>query len=122
MASATQPNKEEQDMADLHKAMTIPGAFAAGEFDEQGNLKNYVGNITLQAAKIAALMCAANKATARMQAAGWTAYTGKDGFEPITGFAVSGPENSALIVGNVGVFVHNKHADFDRGFAILSAL
>jgi roadblock/LC7 domain-containing protein len=109
-------------MADLRKAMTIPGAFAAGEFDEQGNLKNYVGNITLQAAKIAALMCAANKAMARMQAASWTAYTGQDGFEPITGFAVSGPENSALIVGNVGVFVHNKHADFDRGFAILSEL
>ncbi len=109
-------------MADLHKAMSIPGAFAAGEFDETGNLKNYVGDISLQAAKIAALMCAANKATARMQAAGWTAYTGKDGFEPITGFAVSGPENSALIAGSVGVFVKNKDADFDKAFQVLSTL
>ncbi len=109
-------------MADLHKVMRIPGAFAAGEFDETGNLKNYVGDISLQAAKIAALMCAANKAMARMQAAGWTAYTGKDGFEPITGFAVSGPENSALIAGNVGVFVKNKDADFDQAFQVLSTL
>jgi roadblock/LC7 domain-containing protein len=109
-------------MADLSKAMSIPGAFAAGEFSPTGELINYVGNIPLTAAKIAALMCAANMLTFKMQAAGWTAYTGKDGFEPARGFAVSGPENSALIVGNVGVFVKNKDADFDKAFAILATL
>jgi len=109
-------------MADLSKAMAIPGAFAAGEFSPTGELINYVGNIPLQAAKIAALMCAANKLMCKMQAAGWTAYTGKEGFEPAVGFAVSGPENSALIVGNVGVFVRNKETDFDKAFAVLSSL
>jgi len=109
-------------MADLNKAMSIPGAFAAGEFSPTGELINYVGNVSLQAAKIAALMCAANMAMAKMQAAGWTAYTGKEGFEPARGFAVAGPENSALIVGNVGVFVKNDQADFDQAFAILSTL
>lgn len=109
-------------MADLSKLMSIPGAFAAGEFDDQGNLINYVGDISLTAAKIAAMMCAANKAMGKMEAAGWTAYTGRDGFEPATGFAVSGPENSALIYGNVGVFVKNAKTDFDKAFQILQSL
>lgn len=108
-------------MADLQKLMTIPGAFAAGEFDDLGNLVNYTGNISITAAKIAAMMCAANKMMGKMEAAGWTAYTGRDGFEPATGFAVSGPENSALIYGNVGVFVKNGQADFDKAFQVLSA-
>lgn len=109
-------------MANLNKVMNIPGAFAAGEFSSGGELLNYTGNITLKAAKIAAQMCAANILMAKMEASGWTAYTGKDGFEPAHGFAVSGPENSALIVGNVGVFVRNKDTDFDKAFAVLASL
>jgi roadblock/LC7 domain-containing protein len=109
-------------MADLNKLMSIPGAFAAGEFSPTGELINYTGQISLQAAKMAAQMCAANLLMAKMEAAGWTAYTGKEGFEPALGFAVSGPENSALIVGRVGVFVKNKDADFDKAFAILSSV
>ncbi len=109
-------------MADLRKAMNVPGAYAAGEFSPTGELLNYVGNITIQAAKMAAQMCAANMMMGKMQASGWTAYTNKEGFEPVRGFAVSGPENSALIVGSVGVFVRNKDADFDRTFEVLSSL
>ena len=109
-------------MADLKKLMSIPGAFAAGEFSPTGELVNYVGNISLQAAKMAAQMCAANMLMAKMEASGWTAYTGKDGFEPAVGFAVSGPENSALIMGNVGVFVRNKDTDFDKAFATLASV
>ncbi|GAB4174751.1 MAG: DUF2173 family protein [Rhodocyclaceae bacterium] len=109
-------------MADLRKLMSIPGAFAAGEFDDAGNLINYTGSISIAAAKMAAQMCAANKLMGKMEASGWTAYTGQDGFEPCTGFAVSGPENSALVLGNVGVFVRNRDADFDQAFGVLSSL
>jgi len=109
-------------MADLRKAMSIPGAFAAGEFSPTGELLNYTGDINIQAAKMAAQMCAANMMMGRMQASGWTSYTGKEGFEPVTGFAVSGPENSALIVGHVGVFVRNKNVDFDKAFEVLASL
>jgi roadblock/LC7 domain-containing protein len=114
--------QEGKTMADLKKAMSIPGAFAAGEFSPTGELISYVGSVSLQAAKIAAQMCAANMLMFKMQASGWTAYTGKEGFEPARGFAVSGPENSALIVGNVGVFVRNKDADFDKAFEVLASL
>lgn len=109
-------------MADLHKAMSIPGCYAAGEFTDTGELLAYVGGISLKTAKMAAQMCAANKMMGKMQATGWTDYTGKDGFEPCTGFAVSGPENSALVYGNVGIFVRNKDTDFDKAFAALATL
>lgn len=109
-------------MADLRKAMALPGAFAAGEFSPTGELINYMGSINIQAAKMAAQMCAANLMMGKMQGSGWTAYTGKEGFEPVRGFAVSGPDNSALIVGNVGVFVKNKEADFDKTFEVLASL
>lgn len=109
-------------MADLRKAMSIPGAYAAGEFTDTGELVTYVGGISLQTAKMAARMCAANKMMGRMQASGWTDYTGKEGFEPCNGFAVSGPDNSALVSGNVGVFVRNKDTDFDQAFAVLATL
>lgn len=106
-------------MADLQKALSIPGAYAAGEFTDTGELVAYAGNISLKTARMAARMCAANKMMGKMQAAGWTDYTGKDGFEPCTGFAVSGPEKSALVYGNVGVFVRNDETDFDRALATL---
>ncbi len=109
-------------MADLQKAMSIPGAYAVGEFTDTGELLAYVGDISLKTAKMAANMCAANKMMGKMQAAGWTDYTGKDGFEPCTGFAVSGPDNSALVYGNVGVFVRNGETDFDQAFATLATL
>ena len=109
-------------MADLRKALSIPGAYAAGEFTDTGELVNYAGEISLQAAKIAAKMCAANRLMGNMQAMGWTAYTGKDGFEPVSGFAVSGPEKSALVYGNVGVFVKNSETDFDKALQMIATL
>lgn len=69
-------------MADLQKALSIPCAYAAGEFTDTGELVAYAGNISLKTAKMAAMMCAANKMMGKMQASGWTDYTGKDGFEP----------------------------------------
>jgi roadblock/LC7 domain-containing protein len=109
-------------MADLQKALSIPGVYAAGEFTDTGELVAYAGDISLKTAKMAAKMCAANKMMGKMQASGWTDYTGGDGFEPCTGFAVSGPDNSALVYGNVGVFVRNRETDFDRALAALATL
>ena len=69
-------------MADLQKALSIPCAYAAGEFTDTGELVADAGNISLKTAKMAAMMCAADKMMGKMQASGWTDYTGKDGFEP----------------------------------------
>ena len=100
-------------MADIRSLLHLPGVFAVGEFDNQGELVDYAGDISLNVARMAAMMAKANSATGNMQAAGYSDFTGKDGFSPVVGFAVSGTKKSALIVKNVGVFVDNDKADFD---------
>jgi len=107
-------------LSKLKELMQLPGAVAAGEFAEDGRLLSYYGDISEKAAEIAALMCAANKAMGNMQAKGWSAYTGKDGFYPVQGFAVAGGKYAACIMGNVGVFVELSKADFDKTFETLS--
>ncbi len=101
-------------MATLKELMQLPGAVAAGKFDDKGNLCAYTGDISEKAAEIAGLMAAANKAIANMQAKGWSAYTGKEGFYPVQGFAVAAGKYAACIAGNVGVFVELDKADFDK--------
>lgn len=104
----------------LKELMSLPGAVAAGEFSDDGKLLAYYGDISEKAAEIAALMCAANKATGNMQAKGWSAYSGKEGFWPVQGFAVAAGKYAACIMGNVGVFVELDKADFDKIFETLS--
>ncbi len=103
-------------MASCRKLLELPGVVAAGKYGPNGQLLDYAGDINLASAKTAGLMAFANMAMANMQAAGWSDYTGKEGFYPVLGFAVSGPKKSALVVGNVGVFVENDKADFDLLF------
>ncbi|MFN3788422.1 MAG: DUF2173 family protein, partial [Sulfurihydrogenibium azorense] len=54
-------------MADLKKLMSIKGVFAAGEFNPDGTLVAFEGDITEEEAAMAAAMCAANNAMAKMQ-------------------------------------------------------
>ncbi len=109
-------------MANLKALLSLDGVSAVGEFSADGQLLNIVGDMSVKAAKVAALMASANMASAKMQTAGWTMHTGKDGFEPAIGFAVSGPKKTALIVRNIGVFVDNDKADFDQLFKILNEI
>ena len=104
----------------LEELMSLPGAFAAGEFSDDGKLLAYYGNIDEKSAEIAAMMCAANKLMGNMQAKGWSFYTGQEGFYPVRGFAVAGGKYAACIMGNVGVFVELDKADFDKTFEVLS--
>ena len=104
-------------MANLKALLKLPGV---GQFTSDGQLLDVVGDMSVKAAKVAALMAAANMASARMQTIGWTTHTGKDGFEPALGFAVSGPKRSALIIKNIGVFVDNDKANFDQLFKSLN--
>ncbi len=106
-------------MPTLEELMQLPGAIAAGEFDNNGQLCAYTGDISEQAAEIAALMATANLAMANMQAKGYSAYTGKDGFFPVQGFAVAAGKYAACIAGNRGVFVELDKADFDKIFQTL---
>lgn len=104
----------------LDELTSLPGAYAAGEFTDDGRLVNYAGDIEEQPAEIAALMCAANKLMGNMQAKGWSAYTGEGGFYPVSGFAVAGGKHVACAMNNTGVFLQADEADFDKTFEALS--
>ncbi len=106
-------------MARLQDLMALPGAIAAGKFDNTGKLLAYTGDISEKSAEIAALMGVSNLATSNMQAKGFSTYSGKDGFFPVQGFAVAAGKYAACIAGDVGVFVEIENADFDKIFSTI---
>ena len=108
-------------MADLKKLLEINGVFAAGEFDNNGNLIAFEGDITEEEAAMAAKMCWANNAMATMQTEGYTAFSGQE-WVPLKGWALAGPKYSVCVAGNVGVFVKNGEASFNEVFKALLSL
>lgn len=105
-------------MANLDKLLQIKGVFAAGEFSDDGKLIAYKGDITEEEAAMAAEMCAANNAMAKMQADGYTALSGKE-WTPLKGWALAGPKYSVCVMGNIGVFVKNDEVSFNEVFKAL---
>ncbi len=105
-------------MADLKKLMSIKGVFAAGEFNPDGTLVAFEGDISEEEAAMAAAMCAANTAMAKMQTDGYTAFSGQE-WTPLHGWALTGPKYSVCVAGNVGVFVKNDEVSFNEVFKAL---
>ncbi len=105
-------------MANLDKLMQVKGVWAAGEFTDDGKLVAYKGNISEEHAAMAAEMCAANNAMAKMQCDGYTAFSGQE-WTPLHGWALTGPKYSVCVMGNVGVFVNNDEVSFNQVFKAL---
>ncbi len=105
-------------MANLDRLMQVKGVWAAGEFTDDGKLVAYKGNISEEHAAMAAEMCAANNAMAKMQCDGYTAFSGQE-WTPLHGWALTGPKYSVCVMGNVGVFVNNDEVSFNEVFKAL---
>ncbi|WP_029522661.1 MULTISPECIES: DUF2173 family protein [unclassified Persephonella] len=105
-------------MADLKKLLGIKGVFAAGQFNDDGTLAAFEGDISEEEAAMAAEMCAANNAMAKMQTDGYTAFSGQE-WTPLKGWALAGPKYSVCVAGNVGVFVKNDEVSFNEVFQAL---
>ncbi len=105
-------------MANLDRLMQVKGVWAAGEFTDDGKLVAYKGNISEEQAAMAAEMCAANNAMAKMQCDGYTAFSGQE-WTPLHGWALTGPKYSVCVMGNVGVFVNNDEVSFNEVFKAL---
>ncbi len=108
-------------MTDLNKLLKLKGVFAAGTFSDDGKLTSYAGDITEDEAAMAAAMCAANMHMMRMQADGYTAFSGESGWTPATGFAVAGTKYAVCVMGNKGVFARLGEASFTEIYRALSA-
>jgi roadblock/LC7 domain-containing protein len=110
-------------MADLEKIMTLPGALAAFEFNDKGELlKSTITDekvITTDVLDLLCHVCVANGAIATMQARGWEKMTSMSGFYPIKGFSLMGFEWTVVVNEHAGVIVSNKDIDFDGAYAVL---
>lgn len=111
-------------MTDLNQLMTLKGAQAAFVMNDRGELQQHViaegSALNETALDLLAHMCVANNAIATMQARGWEASSGNQGFYPINGFTLIGMEWSAITDGNLGMVVDNKQADYEAAYQALA--
>ena len=111
-------------MTDLQQLMNLPGALAAFEFSDRGELG--VHEIAADSALNAEILdllchvCVANIAIATMQARGWEKVTGAQGFYPIQGFTLVGFDWTAVATENRGVVMSNEQADYEQAYAALA--
>ncbi|MFP4560326.1 MAG: DUF2173 family protein [Thiohalorhabdus sp.] len=106
-------------MTKLDELMELPGAVAAIQFDNQGEVRDFRGDLTDDLAAMAAQMCAANMGIFRMQADGWGRLTGQKGFYPERGFAFMGLDFAVASYGDQAVFLRKRDADYDRAFQVM---
>jgi roadblock/LC7 domain-containing protein len=111
-------------MPDLEKLMSLPGALAAFEFSDRGELLASrvaegcpLNDIVLD---LLCHVCVANTSIATMQARGWESMTGTEGFYPVDGFTMVGFDWSAVTSGNFGVVLANEKADYQEAYDMLS--
>ena len=86
-------------LVDLEPLMQLPGAQAAFQMNDRGELQQHLlaagsplDEISLD---LLAHMCVANNAIATMQARGWEANADSKGFYPVDGFTMIGMDWSA---------------------------
>jgi roadblock/LC7 domain-containing protein len=106
-------------MADLKRLMGLGGAIAAGEYTRDGELVSYEGELPEDIAKLIARMCAANTLMGTTQAESFTRISGMR-WTPFHGWAVAAGDYSVCVMGNIGVFVETRKADFNDIFKVLS--
>lgn len=107
-------------MAKIDELMGLDGALAAFEFSDRGELENHRiaegSELNDTALDLLAHMCVANMSIATMQARGWEAVSGTEGFYPIEGFTLVGLDWSAVAAHGVGVVLSNDKADFELAY------
>ena len=111
-------------MPNLDALMELPGALAAFEFTDRGELKSsrIAEGCDLNESVLDLLshVCVANTSIATMQARGWESMTGTEGFYPISGFTMVGFDWSAVTSGNFGVVLPNNEADYQAAYDALA--
>lgn len=111
-------------MAELERLLELPGAVAAFEFSDRGELVRHQtradSKLDRMVLDLLSHVCVANLSIATMQARGWEAMTGMVGFYPIQGFTVVGVDWSTVVQGSRGVVLENDKADFQAAYDALN--
>ncbi|MEJ2061398.1 MAG: DUF2173 family protein [Gammaproteobacteria bacterium] len=110
-------------MADLDKLLTLPGALAAFEYSDRGELTAHKAasgsNLDEKILDLASHVCVANLSIATMQARGWEGVTGMKGFYPIEGFTMVGVDWTTVCSGGSGIVMENSKADIQAAYNAL---
>lgn len=110
-------------MAELNELMALPGAVAAFEMNDRGELQEHKiavrSDLDEQTLDLLGHMCVANMAIATMQARGWEAMSETKGFYPVNGFTLVGMDWSAVTNGHRCVVLANEQADYELAYAKL---
>lgn len=111
-------------MANLDQLMTLPGALAAFEFSDKGELLNSHisagSSLNETALDLLSHVCVANTAIATMQARGWESMTSEQGFYPVQGFSMIGLDWTTVTHGQYGVVLENDKADLESAYTALA--
>lgn len=110
-------------MPNLDQLMLLPGALAAFEFSDKGELLNgKIGDnssLNETALDLLSHVCVANTSIATMQARGWENMTQEKGFYPVEGFSMVGLDWTTVTHGHFGVVLENDKADLEAAYSAL---
>ena len=110
-------------MPNLDQLMLLPGALAAFEFSDKGELVNgKIGDnssLNETALDLLSHVCVANISIATMQARGWENMTQEKGFYPVEGFSMVGLDWTTVTHGQFGVVLDNDKADLEAAYSAL---
>lgn len=112
-------------MADLKQLLELPGALAAFEFTDRGELTaseiRESDRLDDDVLDLLSHVCVANTSISTMQARGWEKLTGMSGFYPVSGFTMIGMDWSTVVSGSQGVVLDNEKADYQAAYDLMNA-
>ncbi|MFH0824832.1 MAG: DUF2173 family protein [Pseudomonadota bacterium] len=101
------------------KLMPLPGVVAVGEFGLDGQMKNYKGTLSTEAANMLARLCAVTTHLGIIQEPGLSKVPELK-LSPVNHwYVLSAGEHSICVVARRVIVVKSNEADFDKIFSIL---
>ena len=100
-------------MIGLDRLMDRPGVIAAGQFSPEGKVIRSVGDLSEEEMVFTAQMCAGYARSLEMSVEQFSKATDMD-WRPLNGWAVWAGKYAVVVMGNTGVFVDPRYADFNQ--------
>ena len=100
-------------MIGLDRLIKIKGVLAAGQFSKDGKIIRAVGEMTDDIMEFTAKMCAKQTEHLKTSIEQFDKASKMD-WQPFVGWAVWGGKHAILVMGNTGVIVDPKYADFNQ--------
>jgi roadblock/LC7 domain-containing protein len=98
-------------MIGLDRLMRIKGVVAAGQFSEDGRVIRKAGEISDEIMNETAKICAYQNQKLNELTKFFETISAME-WQPLMGWAVWGGKYVVMVMGNTGIFIESKHADY----------